>query len=117
MRERHGVHTRAQLEREIAKTCDRGGVAVDEQGCEPGVTVVAAAIDIGEPSDRFALSLCGPTRSMPVEPVVSVVRSAAMNIRDAATGMTAGQAQRNRAIQLAISSDAVHRILAEEPMP
>lgn len=109
----YGIQTRAQLDREIARVHHRGQVAVDAQGCEIGVTVVAAPIDIAEQPSRFALSLCGPTASLPVDTTVSLVRAASIEIQHAAVGLHAGRQHRTRATELAAASEAVGRLLAQ----
>ncbi|WP_433635210.1 IclR family transcriptional regulator [Nocardia sp. CA-120079] len=83
----YSVRTRLQLERELRKVRDRGGVAVDAQGCALGVTVVAAPIGIDVDRGRVALSLCGPTRGVKTDAVVAMVRSAAVDIWHAASGV------------------------------
>lgn len=75
-----------QLDRDLDRTRDRGGVAVDAQGCALGVTVVAAPIATGE-GGYFALSLCGPTKSVRIETVISDVRRAAGVVWRNASGM------------------------------
>ncbi|BDT91452.1 transcriptional regulator [Nocardia sputorum] len=82
----YSVRSAVQLGREIERVHDRGGVAVDAQGCALGVTVVAAPIGLESEGGRFALSLCGPTGSMRVESAVADVRSAAANVWRAAVG-------------------------------
>ncbi len=57
-------------------TRPRRRVAFDTDGCEQGVTVAAAPIGVHEGGNRFALSLCGPTRSTRIEPVAAAVHSA-----------------------------------------
>ncbi|AHH19252.1 putative transcriptional regulator [Nocardia nova SH22a] len=82
----YSVRTRRQLERELDKVRDRSGVAVDSQGCELGVTVVAAALDVDVDRGRVAVSLCGPTRMIDTDAVVNQVRRAAFDIRRLAVG-------------------------------
>lgn len=72
----YSVRSGRQLDRELARTRDRGGVAVDAQGCVLGVTVVAAPIATGE-GGHFTFSLCGPTKSIRTEVVIADVRRAA----------------------------------------
>ncbi|MEV5647364.1 IclR family transcriptional regulator [Nocardia sp. NPDC052254] len=82
----YSVRTRRQLERELDKVRDRSGVAVDSQGCELGVTVVAAALDVDVDRGRVAVSLCGPTRTIDTDAVVTQVRRAAFDIWRLAVG-------------------------------
>jgi DNA-binding IclR family transcriptional regulator len=83
-----GIRTPLQLRRELDRVLDRGGVAVDLQGSAAGVTAVAAPIGPSESNLRAALSLCGPSGSIPVEKAVAAVRLAAMDIWYAASGVT-----------------------------
>ncbi|WP_297620380.1 IclR family transcriptional regulator [Nocardia sp.] len=83
----YSVRSRRELDRELQRVRDRGGIAVDAQGAALGVTVVAAPIGAEGESARVALSLCGPTKSMRVEAAVTAVRSAAVDIRYAVSGM------------------------------
>ncbi|WP_338889112.1 IclR family transcriptional regulator [Rhodococcus sovatensis] len=83
----YSVRTRAHLERELNKVRDRGGIAVDVQGCALGVTAVAAPIDVDR--GKIALSVCGPTRSLDTDSVVAIVRTAAVDIYRAASGVPA----------------------------
>ncbi|MEV3964420.1 IclR family transcriptional regulator [Nocardia sp. NPDC050193] len=80
------VRSAVQFDRDIARIRDRGGVAVDAQGCVLGVTVVAAPITVGE-GGYFALSLCGPTKSLRTEVVIADVRRAAAAVWRQASGM------------------------------
>ncbi|WP_280457405.1 IclR family transcriptional regulator [Nocardia carnea] len=80
------VHSAGQLDRDLARTRDRGGVAVDAQGCALGVTVVAAPIATGE-GGHFALSLCGPTTSIRTEAVIADIRRAAAAVWRQASGI------------------------------
>lgn len=82
----YSVRTRRQLERELDKVRDRSGVAVDAQGCALGVTVVAASLDVDVDRGRVAVSLCGPTRAIKTDRVVSEVRRAAYDIWRVAVG-------------------------------
>lgn len=82
----YSVRSAVQLDRDLARIRDRGGVAVDAQGCALGVTVVAAPIATGE-GGHFALSLCGPTKSVRTDVVVSDVRRAAVAVWRQASGM------------------------------
>lgn len=81
------VRSRAHLMRELQRVRDRGGIAVDSQGCALGVTVVAARIDVRNGTGPVALSLCGPTNSVQVEAMVAAVRSGAMEIWYALSGI------------------------------
>lgn len=109
----YGVRTREQLDRAIAKVWDRGRIGVDEQGSELGVTVVAAPIDVGDQSGRFAFSLCGPTRLIPVDATVLLVRLATLEIQQAAVGLPTGRHHLMRATQLTTAAEAVRRVLAQ----
>lgn len=80
------VHSAGQLDRDLARTRDRSGVAVDAQGCALGVTVVAAPIATGD-GGHFALSLCGPTKSVRTEVVIADIRRAATAVWRQASGM------------------------------
>jgi DNA-binding IclR family transcriptional regulator len=80
------VRSAVQLDRDLARIRDRGGVAVDAQGCALGVTVVAAPIATGE-DGHFALSLCGPAKSLRTEVVIADVRRAAAAVWRQASGM------------------------------
>ncbi|WP_433562031.1 IclR family transcriptional regulator [Nocardia sp. CA-151230] len=83
----YSVRSPRQLARELGTVHDRGGVAVDAQGCALGVTVVAAAIGgLGE-SAPAAISLSGPTRSVPVENATAAVRIAAGDISRRLVGL------------------------------
>lgn len=82
----YSVRSRAQLVRELLRVRDRGGVAVDSQGCALGVTVVAAAIDVYDDGGPIALSLCGPTKSIRTDAAISAVRSAAADVWYAVSG-------------------------------
>ncbi|MEU1525415.1 IclR family transcriptional regulator [Nocardia rhamnosiphila] len=80
------VRSAVQLDRDLARTGDRGGVAVDAQGCALGVTVVAAPIAAGE-GGHFALSLCGPTKSIRPEVTIADIRRAAAAVWRQASGI------------------------------
>ncbi|MEV0196720.1 IclR family transcriptional regulator [Nonomuraea sp. NPDC050691] len=83
----HGVHTLTQLRRDVERVRDRGGVALDVQGCTAGITAVAAAIGPSGSDLRAALSLCGPAATMPAQEAGDAVRIAAMDIWYAASGL------------------------------
>ena len=83
----YSVSSAAQLDRDLARVRDRGGIAVDAQGCALGVTVVAAPIGWHDDAGRFALSLCGPTAAIRIENAVADVRSAAAALWRTATGV------------------------------
>ncbi|WP_433762351.1 IclR family transcriptional regulator [Nocardia sp. CA-135398] len=83
----YSVRARSQLEREVARVRDRGGIAVDAQGCALGVTVVAAPLAFDDSGNRVALSVCGPTNSVRIETMAAAVRSAAVEIGYAASGV------------------------------
>ncbi|MGW5381253.1 IclR family transcriptional regulator [Nocardia sp. NPDC003963] len=80
------VRSAVQLDRDLARTRDRGGVAVDAQGCALGVTVVAAPIATGA-GGHLALSLCGPTNSARIETMIADIRHAATAVRRQASGI------------------------------
>ncbi|MFI9411272.1 IclR family transcriptional regulator [Nocardia gamkensis] len=82
----YSVATLRQLEHDLQRIHDRGGVAVDAQGSALGVTVVAASIGTDDGEGRFALSLCGPTRSLRLEIAITEVRNGAANVWRAAVG-------------------------------
>lgn len=76
----YSVRSSRQLARELGTVRERGGVAVDSQGCVLGVTVVAAAIGgVGE-SAPAAVSLSGPAGSVSIENATAAVRNAAGDI-------------------------------------
>lgn len=83
----YSLRSRAQLDRELQRVRDRGGVAVDSQGSALGVTVVAARIDVYGDTSQVALSLCGPTKSVRTETMIAAVRSGAMDIWYAVSGI------------------------------
>jgi DNA-binding IclR family transcriptional regulator len=83
----YGIRTAMQLERELCRIRERGGIAVDGQGCVPGVTVVAAAIGPGSVDARMAVSVSGPCQVVRVERVAGAVRTTAMDVWRAATGV------------------------------
>lgn len=83
----YSVRSRAQLERELQRVRDRGGVAVDSQGCALGVTVVAAAVEVHDDRGPVALSLCGPTQSVRIDALVAAVRTGAADIWHGFSGM------------------------------
>jgi len=85
----YSVRSRTQLDREIQRTRDRGGVAVDSQGCTLGVTVIAAAVDTFAPNCQLALSLCGPTPSVSNAALIAAVRRGVAEIRAAVTRIPA----------------------------
>ena len=92
----YSVRSRSQLERELQRVRDRGGVAVDSQGCALGVTVVAAAVDVHDDRGPVALSLCGPTKSVRTDALVAAVRSGAADIWHGVSGMPR---MRNRSVR------------------
>lgn len=83
----YGVHTRTQLRRDLERVRDRGGIALDVQGCTAGITAVAASIGPSGSGLRAALSLCGPAETMPAQEAGDAVRIAAMDIWYAASGL------------------------------
>lgn len=105
----YGIRNRADLDRHLATVRGRGGVAVDAGGYEPGVTVVAAPIGVGEGGNRFALSLCGPTRSTRVEPVVAAVHSASWAICHSLSDVPRNGAGQARAAHRAVTPAMIHR--------
>ena len=91
----YSVRSRAHLERELQRVRDRGGVAVDAQGCALGITVVAAAVDVHDDRGPVALSLCGPTKSVRTDALVAAVRTGAADVWYAVSGMPR---MRNRSV-------------------
>ncbi|MEW2304472.1 helix-turn-helix domain-containing protein [Streptomyces sp. NPDC006655] len=83
----YGIHTLRDLRRDLERVRDRGGVAVDFQGCGTGITVVAAPVGPSGSNVRTALSLCGPVDALPTQEAGEAVRMAAMDIWYAASGM------------------------------
>jgi DNA-binding IclR family transcriptional regulator len=84
----YSVRSRVLLDREIQRVRDRGGIAVDAQGCALGVTAVAAPVWVHDDKGPVALSLCGQTQSLRTELAVSAVRRAAADIWRAISGMS-----------------------------
>jgi DNA-binding IclR family transcriptional regulator len=76
----YSVRNRAQLDRDLQRVRDRGGVAVDAQGCALGVTVVAAPVDVHDDRGPVALSLSGPTKSVRTDALIAAVRTGAADI-------------------------------------
>ncbi|WP_166908734.1 IclR family transcriptional regulator [Mycobacterium sp. DL440] len=105
----YGIRNRTELDRNLDKVRARGGVAVDAEGCELGVTVVAAAIGVSEGGNRFTLSLCGPARSTRVEPVIATVRSASWAIWHALSDVPRNSASQARAAHRAVTPTMVQR--------
>jgi len=83
----YGLHTLRDLRHDLVRVRERGGVAIDFQGCGAGVSVVAAPVGPPESGVRAALSLCGPADTMPAQDAGEAVRMAAMDIWYAASGM------------------------------
>jgi DNA-binding IclR family transcriptional regulator len=83
----YSVKSQAHLARELERVRDRGGIAVDSQGCALGVTVVAANVDVHDDRGPIALSLCGPTKSVRTDAAIAAVRSAAADIWYAVSGV------------------------------
>lgn len=83
----YSIHTRSQLVRDLDRVRNRGGIAVDSQGTALGVTVVAAPIATDDDEGRFALSVCGPTRTLGLESAITEVRGAAATIWRVASGV------------------------------
>ena len=79
---------RESLRHEVERIRERGGVALDLEGCSAGVTAVAAPVGPCEGGLSAALSLCGPSSSVPVDRAVAAVRRAAAHIWYAASGVT-----------------------------
>jgi DNA-binding IclR family transcriptional regulator len=102
----YGIRTLAQLRRDLERVRDRGGVAVDVQGCSAGITAVAAPIGPSGGKLRAALSLCGPAEAMPAQESGDAVRIAAMDIWYAASGMARRPAR-----------SAAHPVAASHPRP
>ncbi|CDO31717.1 IclR family transcriptional regulator [Mycolicibacterium porcinum] len=105
----YGIRNRAELDRNLATVRARGGVAVDAEGCELGVTVVAAPIGVSEGGNRFALSLCGPARTTRVEPVAAAVHSAAWAICHSLSSVPRNGARQVRAAHRAVTPAMIHR--------
>ncbi|OBB12914.1 transcriptional regulator [Mycolicibacterium setense] len=105
----YGIRNRSELERNIATVRARGGIAVDAEGCEPGITVVASAIGVSETGNRFALSLCGPAKSTRVEPVAAAVRSASWAIWHALSEVPHNGLGQARAAHRTVTPAMVHR--------
>ncbi|NIH83857.1 IclR family transcriptional regulator [Amycolatopsis granulosa] len=84
---RYSIQSHTQLLRDIDRIHDRGGVAVDTQGAHWGVTAVAAPITTGDDEAQFALSICGPSRTLDLGPAIAEVRHAAATVRRAASGL------------------------------
>lgn len=81
----YSVRSRAQLDREVQKARDRGGIAIDAQGCALGITVISAPVEVDR--GQIALSVCGPSNSLNTDAVVAMVRKAAVDIWHSASGM------------------------------
>lgn len=77
----YSIRSRSHLQRELQRVRDRGGVAVDAQGCTLGVTAVAAGIDV-EGFGHTALSLSGPADAVRTANLIAAVRNGAAEIRD-----------------------------------
>lgn len=60
---------------------------MDTQGAHWGVTAVAAPITTGDDEAQFALSICGPSRTLDLGPAIAEVRHAAATVRRAASGL------------------------------
>lgn len=105
----YGIRNRAELDRNLATVRARGGVAVDAEGCELGVTVVAAPIGVSEGGNRFALSLCGPARTTRVEPVAAAVHSASWAICHSLSNVPRNGARQVRAAHRAVTPAMIHR--------
>lgn len=84
----YGVRGLTQLRRELDRVRERGGVAIDIQSCTAGITVVAAPIGPAEAELSAAVSLCGPSETMPTDKAAAAVRMVAMDIWYAASGVT-----------------------------
>ncbi|MHA3021742.1 IclR family transcriptional regulator [Mycobacterium sp. BMJ-28] len=98
----YSVRSRAQLERELQRVRERGGVAVDSQGCALGVTVVAASIDVLDDRGPVALSICGPTKTLRVDAAVAAVRNAAADIWYTASGAPRARSRGARPAAVAV---------------
>lgn len=92
----YSVRSAVQLDRDLLRVRDRGGIAVDAQGCALGVTVVAAPVGNHDDAGRFALSLCGPTGTMRIEDAVADIRSAAVTVWRTAAGVPLPRLTRTR---------------------
>ncbi|MFI7154382.1 IclR family transcriptional regulator [Nonomuraea sp. NPDC050022] len=102
----YGVHSLAQLRRDLERVRDRGGVAIDIQGCSAGMTAVAAAIGPSGSDLRAALSLCGPAGTMSAQEAGDTVRITAMDIWYATSGMAR---RPGRSARVATITHAVRR--------
>ncbi|KHO25330.1 IclR family transcriptional regulator [Mycolicibacterium setense] len=105
----YGVRNRAELDRSLAAVRARGGVAVDAEGCERGVTVVAAPISASEGGNQFALSLCGPARSTRIEPVAAAVHSASWAICHSLSDVPRNGARQSRAAHRVVTPAMIRR--------
>ena len=104
-----GIGSRRELDRDLDKVRLRGGVAVDVQGSALGVTVIAAPIGICDEKTQFALSLCGPSRTMRADPVIAAVRSASWAIWHALSEVPHAGGSRARAAHREVTAAMVHR--------
>lgn len=105
----YGVRNRAELDRSLAAVRARGGVAVDAEGCERGVTVVAAPISASEGGNQFAVSLCGPARSTRIEPVAAAVHSASWAICHSLSDVPRNGARQSRAAHRVVTPAMIRR--------
>lgn len=100
----YGIRSRVHLERELRRIRDRGGVAVDNQGCAWGVTVIAAPIaapmGVDECDARVALSVSGPTDAIEIDRTIAAVRLTAAEIWYAASGVSSLRGRRMRAMHV-----------------
>ncbi|SFT00049.1 IclR family transcriptional regulator [Saccharopolyspora flava] len=83
-----GIRSAQQLERELAHVRRSGGLSIDAQLGMPGITVVAAPIGPEGVRARMALSVSGPCELVRVERVAGALRTTAMDIWCAATGVS-----------------------------
>ncbi|WKG05954.1 IclR family transcriptional regulator [Mycolicibacterium sp. HK-90] len=104
-----GIRNRAELDRNLAAVRARGGVAVDADGYERGLTVVAAPISGGDEGKGFALSLCGPSRSTRIEPVVAAVHSASWAISHSLSDVPRHSASQARAAHRVVTPAMILR--------
>ncbi|WP_222849602.1 IclR family transcriptional regulator [Trebonia kvetii] len=82
------------LRRELYRVRDRGGVAIDNEGCVPGTIAVAAPVGPSGAGINAALTLCGPAPAVQTDKAMAAVHAAAMNIWQAAAGVPRRRGQR-----------------------
>jgi DNA-binding IclR family transcriptional regulator len=90
-----GICGPAALRRELYRVRDRGGVAVDNEGCVPGTIAVAAPVGPPGAGLNAALTLCGPVAAVQLDKAGAAVHAAAMNIWQVSAGVPRRRGQRN----------------------